>query len=53
MELIKKISLMLLGASITTIIIFGIWFNLRIAKLEIATNQIVQFLNQPKQEVSK
>ena len=50
MELVKKAGLIVLGACVATIIIFGIWHNQRIKRLENITNQIVQVLNTPRQQ---
>lgn len=50
MEFMKKIGLMLLGASVATIIIFGVYFHLRIVKLEIITQQIIQVIQQSQQQ---
>jgi hypothetical protein len=46
MELMKKAGLMFLGACVAAIIIFGIYHDKRITRLEILTNQIVQVIQQ-------
>ena len=58
MKILKEAGLVLIGAAVAAIIIFGYWHNQRIVKLEnitknleYTTNQIVQFINQPRQEV--
>ena len=49
MKILKEAGLVLIGAAVAAIIIFGYWHNQRIVKLENITSQIVQFINQPKQ----
>ena len=53
MSILKRVGNMAVGAALATIIIFGVYHNARIKRLEITQSQIVQALTQPKQVQQK
>ncbi len=54
MKLLKKLGLMLVGATVATVIIYSVFLNARVSKLENVQSQIVQALQRPQsQGVSK